>query len=408
MMIAPQRNQQAKPVFQGFSRDRPLSVCMLVTDIDARTGGVVQQSRRLLRELNRLGVKTFACTRNYDHRPRTEVCDGTWVHRSPVVGRRFRAINSLLYLVDTLVWLVRNRNQYDLIHCQQMFGAAMAGLFAKSVLGKPVLVRVTTTGELGEVRHVRRTPPVRLRLRQLKNVDRWVTLTEDMRREVLTLETPPERVSIIPNSTVVPEDCAYSPGVKERYRAQLGLGFGQVAVYAGRLSEEKGLDTLLHAWRVLIESLPEAHLLLLGEGGDFRNVESDLRGLAAQLGLEKTVHFCGHVPNPTDYLLASDLFVLPTRTEGMSSALVEAMAAGNAIVATGIPANRELLDNGVEGLLVPPGNAEELAGAMLRILSSPELAKRLGCAAREKAECELGLDRMVSRYLELYSTMTRS
>jgi glycosyltransferase involved in cell wall biosynthesis len=399
------RKLRARRLDASASSSRP-SVCMLATDVDSPTGGIPRQSRRLLRELSRLGVKTYVCTRNYHRRPRTERQDGTLIRRSPVVGRRFRALNSLLYLVDTLAWMVRNRRRYDVIHCQQMFGAAVVGLLAKRLLNKPVLVRVTTTGELGEVQHVRRTPPARLRLRQLRQVDRWVALTEDMKREVLTLDAPHERVSVIPNSAVLPEDRAYSPGVKDCYRAQLGLDFTQVAVYTGRLSEEKGLDVLLHAWRLVGERLPKANLLLLGEGGEFRNVEPELRSLAARLGLEKTVHFCGHVPNPTDYLLASNLFVLPTRTEGMSNSLVEAMAAGAAIVTTDIPANRELIESGIEGLLVPPGNDKALAAAIVRVLSSPELAHRLGRSAREKAEGELGLDRMVSRYLQLYSTMT--
>jgi glycosyltransferase involved in cell wall biosynthesis len=380
---------------------------MLVTDFDAATSGVSRQSHRLLRELNRLGVETFVCTRNYHRRPRNEVQDGAVIHRSPVLGRRFRAVNSLLYLVDALVWMVRNRNRYDVIHCQQMFGAAVVGLVAKSLLGKPVLVRVTTTGELGEVRHVRRTPPANLRLRQLRNVDRWVALTHDMQREVLTLDARPQRVCVIPNGVAAPEDAAYRPGVKERRRAQLGIPFARTALYAGRLSEEKNLDTLLCAWKLLENAFPEAHLLVCGEGGRFRNVAAQLRGLAAQLGIEAKAHFLGHVANPVDYMLASDLFVLPSRTEGMSNSLVEAMAAGAAIVATDIPANRELLVNDVEALLVPPGDAGELAAAVARILGSPETANRLGRAARDKAERELGLDRMALRYLELYCSMLR-
>jgi glycosyltransferase involved in cell wall biosynthesis len=196
--------------------------------------------------------------------------------------------------------------------------------------------------------------------------------------------------------------------VKEHYRALLGLRFRRIAVYTGQLAEQKGLDTLLRAWKLLRKSHAEVHLLLLGQGGAFRNVEPDLRRLAAELELEDLVHFCGHVPNPMDYLLASDCFVLPTRAEGMSNSLVEAMAAGGAIVTTNIPANLEIAEHGVNALLVAPNDPQGLAGCVARILDDPGLARRLGRAAREKAERDLSVDTEVSSYLSLYSKMVTS
>jgi glycosyltransferase involved in cell wall biosynthesis len=378
---------------------------MLVTDIDAPTGGLQKTSRHLLRELNRRGLKTYVCARNYHGLPRNEVQEGTLIHRSPVLSRSLAALNSLIYLIDALCWLVRHRKQYEVIHCQQMFGAATVGLFAKKLLGKPVTVGLHMSGsELGEVAHIHRMPLAKFRLRQLREVDRWVALSREMEGEVQTLGVLPEQVVVIPNGVVLPVETAFAPGVRERYRAALNLEkYKQVAVFTGRLSWEKGLDTLLEAWKMLQDRHPEAHLLLLGEGVPFRNVEPELRALREQLGLENVVHFLGHVSNVGEYLLASDIFILPTRSEGLSVALVEAMAAGTTIVTTDIPANRDIIETEVTGLLFPPNDARELAAALARVLDEPQLAERLRRNARTRAERDLSVEAMASRYLDAFS-----
>ncbi|MDQ3816842.1 MAG: glycosyltransferase family 4 protein [Acidobacteriota bacterium] len=398
---APEQNGKACE----SSPARHISVCMLITNIDSPTGGIQNQSRRLLRGLKERGVSTYVCTRNYFNLSREEVRDGALIHRSPVVGWSVPALNSIIYLIDSLIWLVRNRRHYNVIHCWQAFGSAMVGLLAKKLLGKPVLIRLTLSGETGEVSHVKRMPLARLRLRLLRGTDRWVALTTEMKSEIQSLEVEPERIQVIHNSAILPEEAAFQPRVRERHRRSLGVEFEQVAVFTGRLSEEKGVDTLLRAWRLLEPDLPGAHLLLLGEGGAFRNVESELRSLTAHLRLESVVHFLGHVGNVGDYLLASDLFVLPTKAEGMSNSLVEAMAAGTAIVTTDIPANRDLVEDEVNALLVPPGDVEKLAAALKRVLTTPPLAERIAREARKRAEQDLSVDVMTSKYLALYSSL---
>lgn len=101
-------------------------------------------------------------------------------------------------------------------------------------------------------------------------------------------------------------------------------------------------------------------------------------------------------------MAASDVFVLPTTTEGMSNSLVEAFACGAAIVATDIPANTEICEDGINSLLVPVADVAELAKAIDRVFSSGDLGYKLGRAAREKAENSLSVDNMVESYVEAY------
>jgi glycosyltransferase involved in cell wall biosynthesis len=117
------------------------------------------------------------------------------------------------------------------------------------------------------------------------------------------------------------------------------------------------------------------------------------------------VQFLGHVANAKDYVVAADVFVLPSRTEGMSNALVEALSCGTAIVATDIPANAEICTHEVDALLVPVGDGPALASAITKVFGSASLALELGTAARRKAEDALSVDRMVEAYLNAYEDM---
>src|SRR5438094_4234667 len=204
------------------SSTRLSGVCMLITDFDAPTGGIQMQTRRLASELGRRGVRVFLLARNYHGRARVEHNGDLLIHRSPTFGR-VRLLNSLIYLVDSVCWMLRNCRSFDVIHCQQLSGPAMAGLIAKMFVGKPVIVRLSTTGILGEVRFVQTTRFGSLRRRQLRSVDQWVALTEAMRDEILELGVAADKITVIPNSAALPRSSAYAPGIRSQMRAQLGL-----------------------------------------------------------------------------------------------------------------------------------------------------------------------------------------
>jgi glycosyltransferase involved in cell wall biosynthesis len=374
---------------------------MLVTNIDAASGGVQKNSRLLLRELNLLQIKTFVCVRNYYDLPTTETIDNTVYHRSPVFGSSM-AVNGVLYLLDTLKWLVWNRRHFDVIHCQQMFGPAMAAAIATMFIRRPFVVRVTSVGDLGEVKAIKSMRFSSIRMRLIRRVSKWIALSAEMKIEIESLGIPSDRVTIIHNATEIPVESGTEQETRSKYRRKLGLTGTHTAVFTGRLSEEKCLDVLISAWPAVISSFPEAKLFLLGEGGDFRNVEGKLRARVETLGLSASIAFLGHVDNANEYLLASDAFVLPSRTEGMSNSLVEAFACGAAIVATDIGANREICIDGENALLFPVGDEVKLAEAVINLFRNPLLAATLGRAARAFAEEDLSIEKMVSSYIEVY------
>jgi len=381
-----------------------ISVCILVSNLDASTGGVQKNTRLLSSEFTKRSIETFICTRNYHDLPTNETVNGVHIHRTRIVGKSVW-MNSILYLVDTFFWLILNRSKYDVIHCQQIYGPTMVAAVSSLITGKPILTRITLSGETGEANTVRKMPLWRIRRRLINFVSKFVVLTSEMKGEIAELGISPNKIEIIYNATEIPSESAYDGDTRARYKTVLNLDQEKIVVFTGRLSHEKGLDILIEAWTKVRKKHQNAHLLLLGEGGDFRNVEVEMRKMVVDLEILDSVHFLGHVPNPKDYILASDLFVLPSRAEGMSNSLVEAMACGAVIVTSNIPAMVELCESGRNALTVKVESVSELSEAMIRLLNDPAVALGLAREAKQKAYNDLSVETMIDRYVGCYNAI---
>jgi glycosyltransferase involved in cell wall biosynthesis len=171
----------------------------------------------------------------------------------------------------------------------------------------------------------------------------------------------------------------------------------KLLIWVGRMDPVKGLDYLLDALP-LLPADPPTHLLLVGDGPERPRAEAR----AERLGLRHRVHFTGFRQDIPALLAAADLFVFPSLTEGMPNALLEAMAAGLPVVACDVPGCHDLIDNQVNGLLVPPRSARALAAAVAQLLADPALARRLGRAARRTVMRSHSQDICHANYAALY------
>jgi glycosyltransferase involved in cell wall biosynthesis len=157
---------------------------------------------------------------------------------------------------------------------------------------------------------------------------------------------------------------------------------------------------LLEAFAVVRRQIPDAHLLLVGQG----ELQSELRRRAQSLGIDGSVEMTGPVPEIWPYLSRSDVFALPSLSEAYGIAVAEAMAAGLPVVASAVGGVPELVNEGVTGNLFPVGDHQALARHLIRILKSPELRIRMGAAAKGAAE-PLRRCRSIDRYLDLCQRM---
>jgi len=148
-----------------------------------------------------------------------------------------------------------------------------------------------------------------------------------------------------------------------------------------------------------LASDPRLELYIAGGGPCHSGLETESRSL----GLSRRVHFLGERDDVPTILRALDIFVLPSLGEGMSNTILEAMATGLPVVATRVGGNPELVRHEITGLLVEPQSADSLVGAISRYVQDPSLRAAHGSAARDRAESDFGLPRMLATYDDLYS-----
>lgn len=166
-----------------------------------------------------------------------------------------------------------------------------------------------------------------------------------------------------------------------------------------RLEKEKGLEYLIKAIKIVREFLPQIHLVIIGEGTQKQNLE----WLTKQLDLQESVQFVGFQAQTGKWLLGFDIFVLPSaKREGLGVVLIEALACGLPAIASRIGGTPEIITHEKTGLLVPPGQAEELAQAILNLYNDWERALGFGQAGRELVERVFDQKIMIREYYNLF------
>ena len=169
----------------------------------------------------------------------------------------------------------------------------------------------------------------------------------------------------------------------------------------GNLRPIKDHTTLVQAFARLADRFPDTHLLLVGKGTE----EERLRNLAAELGVGPRVVFPGARMDVPRVLAAMDLFVLSSHSEGMSNAIIEAMAAGLPVVASDVGGNAECVKDGETGFIVPPRSPEMMAARLSELLADGGLLERTGQAGRMRAESLFDVRSMVKQTADLYRSL---
>ncbi|HEU4642464.1 MAG TPA: glycosyltransferase [Gemmatimonadaceae bacterium] len=214
---------------------------------------------------------------------------------------------------------------------------------------------------------------------------------EDLRR---VLGLPPHAVRVVPNGI------EFRTGSRERVRAELGVGRDELLLVAvGNLYPVKGHMVLLRALAALRDaSVARWRLAIAGRGEE----EEPLRAFAAREGIADRVHLLGFRSDVPDILAAADAFVMPSLSEGLPLALVEAMSMALPILASDVGGIPEVVARGEEALLSPPGDADALAAALRDLLSHPERRAALGAAARRRALRDFSARTMGDAYERIY------
>ena len=349
-------------------------IVMLLANLDGSVGGAQRQARLLASEIAQRRVPVFVVSQSLRLRRTTRAGRGDGVDEValPILGWLSRGS----FFAAFLLWATVNRRHFDVIHAHSTAAGLTAGLVGR-LLGKPVVVKVTGMQAVAALAD--RGPTWRLRRWVLDQTTAvLVAVSNEMMQALSDIGVARDRRVLIPNG-VRPVPLATATGAVTK-RKWLGDTVGPVVLYVGRLEDVKGVKRLLPMWSAL-PLRDTATLAIVGDGP----LRVELEREAAERGLGRSVRFLGTQPDARPFYLAADVFVLPSLSEGLSNALLEAMAARLPVVAADVGGNRDVVEDGVSGILVDWANVSASAGCVGRLLEDAALRRRLGEAAGRRA-----------------------
>jgi sugar transferase (PEP-CTERM/EpsH1 system associated) len=285
----------------------------------------------------------------------------------------------------------------DIVHCRNW--ATFDAVPAARLAGVPVVIHGEHGREVSDPHGCnRRRNLLRKTLGPL--VTRFVTVSRDLNDWLVTVVgIPSAKVLTICNGV---DTARFGAGDAVAARAALALPLDRPVIgTVGRLDPVKDQAGLIEAFARVRRDHPRALLVIAGDGP----CRPQLEALVATLGLGSDVRLLGERKDVPQVLQAMDVFVLPSIAEGISNTVLEAMATGLPVVATRVGGNPELVEDGVSGVLVRPGDRETLAAAIAGYLADPALRTAHGDGSRRLAVSRFGLGTMCAAYADLYTTL---
>lgn len=376
-----------------------ISVLMFCPQFRPVVGGAERQAEKLARALAVDGMRVNILTPRLDAlSPDMEETDGVHIERFPLIdlSRRYPCPGVALANIPAIAWQVAKAlrprlHEADVLHCHVASLATTVACWTGVRAGIPTLCKAAMAddrSDLGEIEKTGATGPFVARMAR-QFIGTWVATTVAVEEALVRAGVQPGRIVRIPN------------GVEAGRKSGRRASRPSVSrfLYLGRLSTntQRDVPTVISAFDRLASTYAGIELAIVGGG--------DLLEATRQLAEKSPARARIHVPGFSEadrWLAWADCFVLPSRREGLSNALLEALAEGLPCIANDIPPNREVLDGGKAGMLVPVEDVSALESAMHRLVLDPKQSARLSVAATDRVARHYSIETVAARYRELY------
>lgn len=366
-------------------------------------GGAARQCVKLSKALTRRGVDVTILTSRLTWGGTTlDQIDGVPVvylnTLRPILGQKgLRKFGLYAFMVSALLYLRRRRDDYDIFHAHSALVPGFVAVLAGKLLKKKSLIKMMNSGPRNDIIRFKQDKSLigtKHMANYLFKCDKVIALNSDAYSELIGLGFSDRQIISIPNGVEVKEIRSKS------LSSQVDPVGPTRLIFVGRLTTTKKIDVLLRACHLLQNEwhITNFQLDILGRGG----MDADLRKLSQALNLGNRVNFIGEIADVPEYLHKTDIFILPSDAEGISNALLEAMASGLACIASDVAGNRQLIQHERNGLLVETGNEVALATAIKNLIEDNNLRRQLGMAARKTVEEKFSIDAVALQYISLY------
>jgi glycosyltransferase involved in cell wall biosynthesis len=370
---------------------RSLQIAICLSHFHPTVGGAERQLLQLARLWAAEGHKVVVITRPVQGAPRRETYDQIEIRRTlhtwslgPLFGVTF--VGSLL-----LNLLALTNRCHVVLAAQAPWEAVSTGIY-RNLTRKPTIVRLANAGPFGDLRQLDQATGRRILRRMLKWNSAFLALSDQSRQELQDLGCHEPCIRRITNGVDVQR---FQPPVAADQRRN------RTALFVGRLTAQKDPQFLLRSWQQVSPN-GEFRLLVAGDGP----LAEPLKQQIADQQMSN-VELLGARNDLQRLYQEASVFVLPSRSEGCSNALLEAMASGLCPIVTNIGGNRDVVTDGVTGRLVESGHVRQLSDALREVLEDQDSCMRLGTAAREHVIAHHDIHDVANRYLQEFYRLVR-
>ncbi len=362
------------------------------------SGGAEHQAQLQAEELQRRGhAVTVVCPRR--GATRSGVINGIKVHRLPFLP--LPHCDQATYLVVLLIFLVLQIRRFQVVHIHLSHVQTGVICLAAWLRRRPVYAKISRGGSGGDVEYLYRRWIIR---RFVLPYPTFQAISDQIFDDLLAAGVPMNHIVRISNGVDLGSSQLLAATERSELRKRLGLPVeALIVLYVGRFVPVKGLDFLLDAWSRLGQA--DSVLVLVGRrSSDPQQPESAIDGNTDK-GSTRGVIVRDWTEQIADYYAVADIFVLPSRSEGMSNALLEAMASSLPVITTRVGSAASMIEDRTSGCLISPDEPEELLQSLRALMADPELRARLGAAARRDVAASYSIHSVVTRIEAQYGLL---
>ncbi len=386
-------------------------LCVVSPLFHPNLGGVGRQAVALTEYLHQCGIQVMVMCRDMKDIPPWQPRAGIQINRlwsiaPDKINLQERTIRnffiSFSFCLSLVFALIKKRMHFDIVHFHGASLPLIINVLPLKLLKKKVVSKVagakmdTEAGSLkGKYLFLGN-----IFIWILKMVDAFIAISREIKNDLIQDGFDERKIEEINNFIVKNEffPLQNSDHNKNLLKKRLMNTEKRILTFSGRLVKTKRLDLLFTAFKEVLQSGKDVHLLILGDG----ELREKLISLAKELGIKDHVSFKGFRTDILDYLHISDMFVFPSEREGMPNSLLEAMACRLPVIAAGVGGVIDLIRNGENGIMVPPGDAEGLKKAIFRLLDDRQFSENIAAKAYETIKGGYYIDIVAERYLSLY------
>lgn len=391
--------------FKTFLRDymKKISVCMFTSHFHPHYSGAAKQAVSLAKEMRNLGVHSFFITVDNGKLNRHEKFDGFDVYR---INEGRGKIKEIVLWFNLFCILFNKRKEYDIIHSHgAYYKNSIIGLIGK-LLKKGTVAKISmSNNDLSGMEHGFYG---RIHNKLFNMFDSCISISPEISAELSRLVLSHKRIKELSNGVDSDKFKPVSQEHKEQLRQKLKLPSGVIFLYVGGISERKNVEWLVKTWSDIFRETPDVSLVLVGPASredSRRTLINSLIDYAAKNSFTRKVFFREYTDAIEKYFQAADIFILPSKNEGMPNVLIEAMSCGLACMATRVSGASKLIIDGKTGLFFDTGADGDFRDKAVFLTDNNTERERLGITARSLIMDKFCLKKIGREYISIYSDL---